>query len=153
MASARREQLVHHWIVDHADFDAALRHESDRDAELRDAADEIRRSVDRIDNPDGSGETATALLSVERIRGKELRKPVPDQLLDFAVDRGEIVLVSLEPDLQGFRAALEMTARQGTGSSESQSGAARRDTECPSNSATSAQRRPAFIRFFMTVSL
>ena len=110
-AAAGGEQFVDDRIVDHPDFDLAVEHGGDRDAEMRRAAREIRRAVDRIDHPDrraGLADPPLAFLADEAVVGKGRVQPRGDQAFDLAVDFGQIILRPLEAD--GERRAVEKAA-------------------------------------------
>ena len=95
------EQFVEHRIVDDPDLDPAVGDAGDRDAEMRHAAGEVRGAVDRIDDPHRparAGGARVALLADEPIGRKDLREALGDEGLSLAVDLGEKVLRSLEPD-------------------------------------------------------
>ncbi len=102
-AAPRREQFVTDRIVDHPDLDQTLEHAGDRDAEMRHAAGEIDSAVDRVDHPDRAAlahRPAGRLLADEAVVRKGLVQAGGDQLFGLAVDLGQIVLRSLEADLE-----------------------------------------------------
>jgi GNAT superfamily N-acetyltransferase len=83
----------------------------DRDAEMRDAAREIRGAVDRIDDPDAVRGLATALFADEGVGGKGLGEALLDEALDLAIDLGEEILMALEGEAERG-AVLEAPAHQ-----------------------------------------
>ena len=89
----------------------------DRDAIMRHAACEIRGAVDRIDDPDWRAllaNEAVALFADEAVIWKYCGQPRLNEPLDFAVDLGDEILRSFEPNSE--RAAIEEApARQGAG--------------------------------------
>ena len=71
---------------------------------MRHAAGEIGGAVDRVDHPDRAAlarRRARRLLADEAVARKGLVQAAGDQLLGLAVDLGQIVVRSLEPDLEG----------------------------------------------------
>ena len=99
----RRKELLAHRVIDHADLDPAAHDAGDRDAEMRDAAGEIRRAVDRVDDPHRAAlarRPPRRLLADEPVLRKRAVEARGDQLLRLAVDLGQVVLRSLEPDLE-----------------------------------------------------
>src|ERR1700680_173729 len=103
-STTRGEQFISHRVVDDADLDLAARDAGDRDAEMRNPAGEIRRAVDRIDDPDwravGPGATVR-LLANETVLGEGFVEARRDQFFCLAIDLGQVVLRSLEADLEG----------------------------------------------------
>ena len=71
---------------------------------MRDPAGEIRRAVDRIDDPDRlprSGAAPARLLADEAIARKDRAETRRDQFLDLPVDFGQIIVRPLEADGEG----------------------------------------------------
>ena len=79
----RGVKLVLHDVVDDADLDPPAQEEGDRDREMRDAAGEIGRAVDRVDDP-GRVPVPAALLAEEVVARANRGEPAADVLLDPA---------------------------------------------------------------------
>ena len=60
------------------------------------AAREIRRAVDRVDDPQAAPRAAAAFLAEEIVGGEFARHRGGDLPLDVAIDLGDVVLVALE---------------------------------------------------------
>ena len=100
-AAPAYEQFVAHRIVNNADLDLGPGDAGDRDAEMRDAASEIRRAVDRIDDPCRASFArwpGLALFADKPIAWKNLKQALRDERLRLAVHLGEEVLPALEAD-------------------------------------------------------
>ena len=70
---------------------------------MRHAAGEVRRPVDRIDDPNRAADASgarIALLADESVAWKRPKKALGDEGLRLAVDLGQKVLRTLEPDLE-----------------------------------------------------
>ena len=70
---------------------------------MRDFAGEIRRAVDRVDDPDRSAlgrRTSLGLLADEAVVGEGGMQAPGDQLFRLAVDLGQVILRTLEADLE-----------------------------------------------------
>ena len=63
---------------------------------MRDAAGEIRRAVDGIDDPDVALEGSAAFLAEEGILREQPAQPGPNQLLHLGIGGGEKILRPLE---------------------------------------------------------
>jgi hypothetical protein len=93
------EQFVANGIVNDANLDRVGRNAGDRHAEMRHSASEVRRAVDRIDDPCRAalaGETGLALLADEPIGRKYLEEAPRDERLRLPIHFGQIVLRALE---------------------------------------------------------
>jgi len=110
------EQFVAHGIVNDADLNLGRGDGGDRDAEMRNAAREIRRAVDRINDPRRPAiarRARLALFADEAVVWKNLQQPLSDERLRLAIDLGQIVLPALEADRE--RAVKEAPPRRGAG--------------------------------------
>ncbi|CEG09415.1 hypothetical protein BN961_02841 [Afipia felis] len=103
-------------IVDHAGDDRALALQGDRDRELRNAVQEVRGAVERVDDPCVAlvGALAgAAFLAEEAIAGARLDEVVVEHLLGAAVGRRDEIGGSLQRHLKIFdftQVALEAAA-------------------------------------------
>ena len=103
LAALGDEHLVGGRIVDQAGDDRALALERDRDGELRDAVQEIRGAVERIDDPAVGlvGAFARAAFLAEKaVAGPRLGQFLQERLLGAAVGGGDEIGRALERDLQ-----------------------------------------------------
>src|ERR1700749_3079544 len=100
-AAPGRKQFVAHRIVNDANLDLARGDIGDRDAEMRHAAREVRRAIDRIDDPGAAalaGGTSLALFANEAVAWKFREHPLRDDRLRLPVDLGQKVVRTLESD-------------------------------------------------------
>jgi len=103
--ATRGEQLAAHGIVDDGVFQASADLAGDRDREYREAVEEIRGAVERVDDPDGLVlAAASALLGQERVRGVVAADAGDDLLLGGLVDLGDEVVAPLGVDGERFEA-------------------------------------------------
>ena len=88
--------------VDHAQDRPAVLDEAQADREERDAVEEVRRAVERVDDPDGALAVAAtrALLRQQAVVGELLGEPPGDQRLGVAVGGGHEVAGPLARDLR-----------------------------------------------------
>ena len=105
LAALGDEQFLVHRIVDHPGDDRSFAFERDRDRELRDAVQEIRGAVERIDDPD-MGRIGARLQpafltekSVARTRPRQLRV---ENLLGATIGGGNEIRRTLQRYLQVF---------------------------------------------------
>src|SRR6478609_8440832 len=98
-AAPGRKQFVAHRIVNDANLDLARGDTCDRDAEMRHSAREVRRAIDRIDDPGAAalaGRTSLALFADEPVARKSQEQPLRDKRLRLAVDLRQKVVRTLE---------------------------------------------------------
>src|SRR6185436_2685849 len=104
VSAARTIQLAVHRRGDRAERELVAGHERDRHAEMRNAVRKIRRAVDRVDHPDRIARPlGTAFLAEKRVLGETRLQARNDHALDLAVGLGDVVLLTLELDLDRLR--------------------------------------------------
>ena len=103
--------FTNHGIVDDTEDDHAIDAQSDGDAEVRDAVEEIHRAIDGIDDPLALGilVSGDAFFAVKRIVRASEEENVGDEVLGFLVEREFDVVVMLFIDREGFT---EMFAKE-----------------------------------------
>src|SRR5690606_4210753 len=79
-----------------ADLRPVVADEGDRYGEVGNAASEIRRTVDGVDDPDIPPEGAAAFLAEKGVAGAQFLQAAADQLLHFCIGRRQKVLMSFE---------------------------------------------------------
>ena len=109
------EKLVVRGIVDGAQRAHAVLDIGDRNVPERDAAQEIVRAVDRVDDPQAlriAGERRGRLLAEEMIAGKRARDFPANEILDLAVGDADEVLRALLLDRQRIAPMPEITGER-----------------------------------------
>ena len=96
VAARGREKLLSHRVVDHGVLETAAHLDGDRDRERRETVQEVRRAVERVDDPGHvAAATAAGFLAEEAVLGVDPTHRLDDVALGHLVDFGDEVVAAL----------------------------------------------------------